>query len=358
MKNKLKLIVLANAMELGNKVNDHLNELRGTNESYIVKIENSRFSNGEGKIKILESVRESDLYIISDVGNYDITYQMHSRLHHMSPDEHLQDIKRVIAAGADHAHRVSLVMPLLYQSRQHKRKGRESLDCALCLQELERLGIKNFITFDAHDPNVANAVPKMAFENFYPTNKILQAIFQTEKEHMKDLLVISPDMGAMERARYYAEMLGCDVGCFYKRRDLSKVVNGRNPIVDHIYLGSDVTNKNILIVDDMIASGASVLEVAQNLKERGCNHVYIAATFALFTEGTEAIIEAYNKGHFDKLYSTNVSYIPDDIKNLPWYCDVDCSEMIALIIDSLNKGTSLESIHHDGKYTYKELRSK
>lgn len=356
MKDDLKLIVLDNLKELGEKVNKHLNTLRNTNTDYRIKIENSRFSNGEGKIKILSSVREKDLYVLSDIGNYDISYNMHSHPHYMSPDEHLSDVKRVIVACADHAKRISVVMPLLYESRQHKRKGRESLDCALGLQEIERLGIKNYITFDAHDPNVANAVPKMAFENFYPTNMILESMFKTEKEYMKDLLVISPDMGAMERARYYAEMLGCDVGCFYKRRDLSKLVNGKNPIVEHIYLGSDVRNKNIIIVDDMIASGTSVIEVAKEVKRKGANKVYICATFALFTEGTEIIKKAYLDGYFDKLYSTNVSYIPDEIKKSSWYCDVDCSLMIAKIINALHNGESLEPLHRDGEETYKRLR--
>lgn len=354
MRNSLKLIILENIKELGLKVNDHLNELRNTDENYCVPIENSRFSNGEGKIKILESVREKDLYVLSDIGNYDMSYKMHGRTHYMSPDEHMSDIKRVIAATSDHARRVSLFMPLLYESRQHKRKGRESLDCALGLQEVENLGIKNFVTFDAHDPNVANAVPRMAFENFYPTNMILETMFQ--KEDMTNLLIISPDLGAMERARFYAEMVGSDVGCFYKRRDLSRVVDGKNPIVEHLYLGSDVLGKNIIIVDDMIASGGSVLEVAEELKNRGAKNIYICTTFALFTEGTEKFELAHQAGIFDKLYSTNVSYIPDEVKNSNWFESVDCSLMIARIINALNKGESLEKIHNEGKNAYKALR--
>ena len=354
MESNLRLIVLENIRDLGLKVNEHLKEMNQHPEDYIVPITNTRFSNGEGKIRINESVREKDLYVLSDIGNYDVTYKMHGRTHYMSPDEHMSDIKRVIAATSDHARRVSLVMPLLYESRQHKRKGRESLDCALGLQEIQNLGIKNFITLDAHDPNVANAVPRMAFENFYPTNMILDRMFQTED--MSNLLVVSPDLGAMERARFYAEMVGSDVGCFYKRRDLSKVVDGKNPIVEHLYLGSDVTNKNIIIVDDMIASGGSVLEVAKELKERGAKNVYICVTFALFTEGTQVFEDAYNKGYFDKLFSTNVSYIPENVKNSSWYVDVDCSLMIARIINALNKGETLSKIHDEGKEAYKSLK--
>lgn len=354
MKNDLRLIVLENCKELGERINKHLNELRGTNVDYRVPIENSRFSNGEGKIKILESVREKDLYVISDCGNYDMTFNMHGRVHYMSPDEHMSDVKRTIAASSDHARRVSLLMPLLYESRQHKRKGRESLDCALGLQEIQNLGIKNMITFDAHDPNVANAVPRMSFENFYPTNIILEEMFRTED--MNNLLVIAPDLGAMERARFYAEMIGSDVGCFYKRRDLSKIIDGKNPIVEHLYLGPDVQDKNIIIVDDMIASGGSVLEVAEALKERGANNVYICVTFALFTEGIDRFEEAYQKGCFDRIYSTNVTYVPDNVKKKTWYHDVDCSHMIARIINALNKGESLEVIHNEGKQAYKTIR--
>lgn len=354
MESNLRLIILENIRDLGLKVNEHLKRMNECDEDFIVPITNTRFSNGEGKIRINESVREKDLYVLSDIGNYDITYKMHGRTHYMSPDEHMSDIKRVIAATSDHAKRVSVVMPLLYESRQHKRKGRESLDCALGLQEIENLGIKNFITMDAHDPNVANAVPRMAFENFYPTNMILDRMFQTED--MTNLQVIAPDLGAMERARFYAEMVGCDVGCFYKRRDLSKVVDGKNPIVEHLYLGSDVTDKNIIIVDDMIASGGSVLEVAEELKKRGAKNVYICVTFALFTEGTQKFEEAYKKGYFDKLFSTNVSYIPEHVKNSDWYIDVDCSLMIARIIYALNKGKTLSVIHDEGKEAYKSLK--
>lgn len=354
MKNELRLIVLENIKELGESINAHLNELRRTTLDYRVPIENSRFANGEGKIKLLESVREKDLYVLSDCGNYDQTYVMHGRTNYMSPDEHMSDVKRVIAASSDHARRVSVIMPLLYESRQHRRKGRESLDCALGLQEIQNLGIKNFITFDAHDPNVANAVPRMAFNNFYPTSMIIEAMYRNED--MSNLLIIAPDLGAMERARFYAEMVGSDVGCFYKRRDLSRVVDGKNPIVEHLYLGDSVKDRNIIIVDDMISSGGSVLEVAESLKERGAKNVYICTTFALFTEGVEVFEDAYQKGYFDRIYSTNVSYVPMKVKESVWYRDVDCSMMIARIINALNKGDSLEEILNEGKQTYKKLR--
>lgn len=357
MEDNLKLIVLENAKELGEKINKHLNALRKTKKDYRVSIENARFSNGEGKIKIKESVRSKDVFVISDIGNYSEKYMMRGKVHFMTPDEHYSDIKRVIAAIASHAKRVSLITPLLYESRQHKRKGRESLDCALGLQEIENLGIKNFVTFDAHDPSVSNAVPRMAFDNFYPTSMILETMFKKEKENMENLLVISPDMGALERARYYAEMLGCDVGCFYKRRDLSKVVNGKNPIVEHTYLGSDIKNKNIIIVDDMIASGTSVLDVAKEVKQKGADKVFICTTFALFTEGIEIFEKAYEEKIFDCIYSTNVSYVPKEVKEKIWYTDVDCSKMLAKIINALNTGDSLEPLHYDGKETYKKINS-
>ena len=261
--------------------------------------------------------------------------------------EHFEDIKRVIAATSGHASKINVVMPLLYQSRQHKRRGNESLDCAISLQELERIGVDNIITFDAHDPSICNAIPRLPFENFYPTHTILEELIQ--KEDVKDLLVISPDMGAMERARYYADMLNCDVGVFYKRRDLSKVVNGKNPIVEHMYMGADVKNKDVLVVDDMIASGGSMIEVCEHLREKGARNIYLIATFALFTEGVEKFVDAYNKGLFNKLYSTNLSYVPDEIKNNNWYVDVDCSRYLAIIIDTINKKGDIESLWNGKK---------
>lgn len=351
----LKLIVLDNCKELGDKVSRHLQKMH--EDDFLLPITSSRFSNGEGKVKIEKSVREDDVYILSDVGNYDMHYTMHGRKHYMSPDEHFQDIKRVIAATSGHASKIHLIMPLLYESRQHKRKGRESLDCAIALKELESLGIHNIITFDAHDPNVSNAIPNLPFENFYPTHTILMDLLEKE-ENIENLLVISPDMGAMERARYYAEMLGSDVGVFYKRRDLSKVVNGKNPIVEHVYMGADVKGKNVLVVDDMIASGSSMLEVARKVKEKGANKVYLIATFALLTEGTSSFIKAHEEGLFDTLYATNLSYVPDSIKKESWYEDVDCSLCIAEIIHTLHEKESLSILHNGKKEVLREISKK
>lgn len=344
--NNLRLIVLDNFKEVGEQVHKELKKLNRTDKNYIVNINNSRFSNGEGKIKIEENIREQDLYILCDVGNYSLNYKMHGLTHYMSPDEHFQDIKRIISATSGRAEKITLIMPLLYQSRQHKRKGQESLDCAVALQELESIGVDNIITFDAHDPNVSNAIPNLPFENFYPTHIILEELI--ENEDIDNLLVVSPDMGAMERSRYYAEMLGCDVGVFYKRRDLSKVVNGKNPIIEHTYMGADVKGKNIIVVDDMIASGASMLEVASELKKRGAKKVYLIATFALFTEGTDTFKEGVEKKLFDKLYSTNLSYVPDAIRECNWYNEVNCSKLIADIIKTLNNKKPLEK-YRNGK---------
>lgn len=354
--NNLKLLVLDNMKEIGTSVNENLKTIRKEKNSYILPMTRDRFSNGEGKIKIDDTVRDKDIYILSDVGNYGITYDMHGFTHHMSPDEHFQDIKRTISALSGYAEKITLVMPLLYQARQHKRKGRESLDCALALQELEDLGVKHIITFDAHDPNVSNAIPNLPFENFYPTNTILEELIKNEDTN--NLLVISPDMGAMERARYYAEMLTTDVGVFYKRRDLSKVVNGKNPIVEHAYMGADVKGKNIIVVDDMIASGTSMLEVGKKLKEEGAEKVYFIATFALFTEGIEEFKKAYNEKIFDKLYTTNLSYIPKEYQDQTWFQTVDCSEKIAQIINALHQKESLKPLLNGKEKILKLLEDK
>jgi len=353
---KLKLVVMNNIKELGNEVNECLKKINKTEKDYVVLTKADRFSNGEGKVKIEDTVNGDDLYIISDVGNYGISYKMHGRDHYMSPDEHFEDIKRVIAATSGHASKINVIMPLLYESRQHKRRGNESLDCAIALQELERIGVDNIITFDAHDPNINNAIPNLPFENFYPTHRILEELI--DNEDINDMLVISPDMGAMERARYYADMLGCDVGVFYKRRDLSKVVNGKNPIVEHMYMGADPKGKDVIVVDDMIASGGSMIDVAENLRSRGSRKIYLIATFALFTEGTEKFNEAYEKGLFDKLYSTNLSYVPNEIKNNKWYVDVNCSQYIALIIDTFNKKKDIEPLWNGKKKIIDKINKK
>ena len=263
----------------------------------------------------------------------------------MSPDDHYSDLKRIITAAAGKARRINVIMPFLYESRQHKRTSRESLDCAVALQELHALGVENIITFDAHDPNVSNAIPNLQFTNFYPTNTILKDLLINEDIH--NPLVISPDMGAMERARYYAEMLDSDVGVFYKRRDLQNVVNGKNPIIEHIYMENNVADRDVLVVDDMIASGNSMLEVAEKLYNKGANNIYFIATFALFTEGIQEFDKAYEKGHFTKLYTTNLSYIPEEYQNKEWCHAVDNSYDIANIINTLHNKESLKPLLND-----------
>ena len=292
-KDNLRIIAFENCKDLGEKVDKHIkNQLNKTNTS-IVNVICSRFNNGEGKLYISESIRNKELYIISDVGNYSISYDFYGSKHQMSPDEHYQDIKRVISATNGRFSKISVIMPFLYQARQRRRKERESLDCAIALQELEALGVNNIITFDCHDPNVSNAIPNLPFENYFASDLILEKIKRIEKIKNEELLVISPDMGAMERARYYAEILSCDVGLFYKRRDLSKTVNGKNPIIEHIYLGKNPKDLIVLVIDDMIASGESMLEVAKKLKEQEAKKVFLISTFALFTNGIESFQKAY-----------------------------------------------------------------
>ncbi len=346
----LKLIVMNNFKEVGEKV------VKFLDEDCLIEFEQTRFSNGEGKVSITSTVRGEDVFILSDVGNYGITYKMQGIDHPMSPDEHFQDIKRVISAISGYAENITVVMPLLYQSRQHRKKGKESLDCALALQELERLGVNHIVTIDCHDPNVCNAIPTLPFENFYPANTILEEYIISE--NTDNLLVISPDIGAMERAKYYAEILGVDVGIFYKRRDLSKVVDGKNPIVDHMYLGSSVKDKNILVIDDMIASGGSMLDVGQKLKEMGAKEVTFVASFALFTEGVEAFDKAYSNHIFDNLYTTNLTYIPKKYLEKEWFHVVDCSEKLADIIKTLHKHESIKKIKNDKEKILKLLEEK
>lgn len=345
--NKLKIIAFENCKELGSKIDSHLKKIKNTNETSITNVVCSRFNNGEGKLYISESIRDKDLYILSDVGNYSITYDFHGNEHNMSPDEHFQDIKRVISAANGRFSRVTVIMPFLYQSRQHRRRERESLDCAIALQELERLGVNNIITFDCHDPNVSNAIPNLPFENYFASDLILEHIKRKEKIKIDDLLVISPDMGAMERARYYAEKLGSDVGLFYKRRDLSKVVDGKNPIVEHVYLGKDPKGLTVLVVDDMIASGGSMLDVAKMLKEKGASKVYLISTFALFTAGIIKFKEAYQNNDYDQVYSTNLTYIPDEIKKEEWYTEVDCSSLLANIILHHHENRNIDVVNDE-----------
>jgi len=348
----LGIIALESFRVVGEKINDHLKYERAKRNqpypsTYLVPAKEVRFSNGEGKIKLLESVRGKDIYVLCDVGNYDCTYALRGYQNHMGPDEHFQDIKRALSAIGGKAKRVTVIMPLLYASRQDKRRGRESLDCAIALQDLEYLGVKDIITFDAHNPNVQNAVPLASFENLYATYDIVKTFFEDEPELLRDkndLLIISPDSGGMERAIYYASVMDNDIGMFYKRRDFSTIVQGRNPIVQHDYLGRDVTGRNIIIIDDMIASGESILDIAGELKKRGALKVFVATTFALFTEGAAKFNEYYEKGLIDRVYSTNLSYIPEEYLSYPWLRQVDMSRYIAQIIEHLNHSKSIEPL--------------
>lgn len=343
-KEDLCLIVMDNCLEFGQKVDKRIQKIRHTNKSYIIPSQLVRFSDGEGKVKLLESIRGKDVYILSDTHNYSISYQMYGNEHHMSPDEHFQDIKRTILAMMGHAKNIRVIMPFLYESRQHRRKSRESLDCALALQELERLGVDNIVTFDAHDPNVQNAIPTMAFDNFYPTNEILKVFFQKEKFDVDNTLVISPDAGAMDRARYLADILRVDVGLFYKRRNLAKIVNGQNPIEAHEYLGKDLKDQDVIVVDDMIASGGSLFDVAKECKKRCAKNIYFFATFSLFTAGSEKFVKAHQEGLFQKIYSTNLTYVPKDILESEWFVSSDCSNYLADIIDCINTGESISDL--------------
>lgn len=355
----LKIIAFENCKELGEKVDAYIKKMTKKKGSSLVNVKASRFNNGEGKLYIEESIRDKDLYILSDVGNYSITYDFHGTIHHMAPDEHYQDIKRVICAANGKFQKVNVIMPLLYESRQHRRKERESLDCALALQELEKLGVNNIITFDCHDPNVSNAIPTLPFENVFATETIIKEIFKNEEIDKEKMLTISPDMGAMERARYYAEILRCDVGLFYKRRDLTKLVNGKNPVVEHVYLGKDPKDYTVLVIDDMVASGGSMLDVAKELKSRGAKKIFLIATFALFSAGIDKLQQAYDEGLFDQMYSTNLTYVPDEIKKLEWYHDVDCSKLLAkTILEHSEYGKVLETDVKDEQELMKEIINK
>jgi ribose-phosphate pyrophosphokinase len=346
MGSKIGLIVLDNCKKLGDSINEHLTKENKYNNNYIIKKEEVRFNNGEGKFVIKETIREKMVFILSDVGNHSCTYKMFGYDNHMGPDEHFQDIKRVISAIGGNASKIVVIMPLLYASRQHKKKSRESLDCAIALQELERLGVDTIITFDAHDPNVRNAIPCLSFENFYATHIMLDKFIDKEPINLSNLQVVGPDAGAMDRARYYANMLKCDVGMFSKRRDLEVVIDGKNPIIAHEYIGTDVKGKDIIVVDDMIASGESIFDVVNELKKREAKNIYCFSTFAFFTKGLDAFDKAFNENKITKIYTTNLSYISEEAKNKKWLEIADCSEHISNIIYTLNKQQSLESLHN------------
>ncbi len=359
---RLGIIPMKSCEELGKKVDNYLVKWRKERskpentdlhfngyerDTYIVKSECPRFASGEAKGTIKESVRGTDLYILVDVGNYSIEYNLGGRMVPMSPDDHYQDLKRVIAAAAGKANRINIIMPFLYESRQHKRTSRESLDCALALQELVQYGVTNIITFDAHDPRVQNAIPVSGFENIMPTYQFIKSLLRStaditiDKEH---LMVISPDEGAMHRAIYFANHFGVDVGMFYKRRDYSRIVNGKNPIVSHDFLGTDVEGKDVIIIDDMIASGESMLDVARKLKSLHANRVFCLSTFGLFTAGLDVFDKAYEEGIIEKVITTNVTYQKPELKEREWYESADMSKYIAIIIDHLNHDASLSDL--------------
>lgn len=358
----LGLVPLDSCMELGKKVDWYLTKWRNERDgdhteniafagyqrdTYIVQSKISRFGTGEAKGSISESIRGDDLYIMVDVCNYSKTYALCGKMNHMSPDDHFADLKRIIAAAAGKARRINVIMPFLYEGRQHKRSGRESLDCALALQELVNMGVDNIITFDAHDPRVQNAIPLKGFETVQPIYQFIKALLRSEKDLTLDaehMMIISPDEGGMGRAIYFANMMKLDVGMFYKRRDYSKVVNGRNPIIAHEYLGSSVEGKDVIIIDDMISSGESMLEVAKALKERKARRVYVCATFGLFTNGLAMFDSYYENGLIDKVLTTNATYQTPELLSREYYINVDLSKYIALIIDRLNHDLSINEL--------------
>lgn len=358
----LKLVAMESCIELGRKVNDYIvsfreNTINEVTESplyvnyrsnnYLVDCCCPRFGTGEAKGILKETIRGTDLFIMTDVCNYSLTYSVNGHLNHMSPDDHFQDLKRIISAATGKANRINVIMPFLYESRQHKRTKRESLDCALALEELTAMGVSNIITFDAHDPRVQNAIPLKGFDSFSASYQFMKALFRTvpdlkvDKEH---LMVISPDEGAMHRAVYFSNILGIDMGMFYKRRDYSRVVNGKNPIVAHEFLGDDLKGKDAIIVDDMISSGESMLDVAKQIKGRGANRVFVFTTFGLFTEGFDKFDEYYKNGDIDKVITTNLTYLPPVVKEKPYFATADMSKFLALIIDSLNHDTPIGNV--------------
>ena len=358
----LGLIPLRSCTPLGNKVDEWLVSWRKEREneqtsslhfaeyqkdSYILQSRTPRFGSGEGKGEILETVRGDDLYIMVDVCNYSESYSLNGMKNHMSPDDHYQDLKRIIASASGKAKRINVIMPFLYESRQHKRSHRESLDCAVMLQELVNMGVENIITFDAHDPRVQNAIPLKGFETVQPIYQFIKYLLKNEKDLQIDsdhMMIISPDEGATGRAIYFANVMGLDMGMFYKRRDYSRVINGRNPIVAHEFLGANVEGKDVIIIDDMISSGESMLDTAKELKGRGARRVYVCTTFGLFTSGLKKFDEYYENGYIDRILTTNLVYQTQELLSKPWYINVDMSKYIALIIDNLNHNSSLHDL--------------
>ncbi len=359
----LKIVALPSAERMARRVNDYIVNFRKTvhndkvkndpafhgyiESNYLVNVSVPRFGSGEGKASFHESIRGKDLFLLVDVCNHSITYNMNGYTNHMSPDDHYQDLKRVIAACNGKAHRINVIMPFLYEGRQHKRNARESLDCAYALRELGNMGISNFITFDAHDPRVQNSIPLNGFDNFTPPYQFIKALLNSESDLIVDkehLIVISPDEGALDRAIYFATVLGVDTGMFYKRRDYSTIVNGKNPIVAHEFLGDNIDGKDIIIIDDMISSGGSMLDTARQLKAMNARRVFICCTFGLFTDGLKAFDEAYEKGYFDKVVTTDLTYLPPELYTRPYFIEADMSKFLASLIDFMNHDASLSNI--------------
>lgn len=353
----LGLIVLKGAEELGKKIDNYLVEWYNRDvgnknpkfkkKSFIIENHCPRFTTGDAKGMIEDSVRGYDIYILVDVGNYNCTYPMFGRTNCMSPDDHYADLKRIISAAGGKAERITVIMPLLYGGRQHRRNSRESLDGAQMLQELYSMGVKDIITFDAHDPRIQNSVPLMGFDNFFPTYQIMKALllqYPNLELDDKHFMIVSPDEGAMNRNIYYASILGVDLGMFYKRRDYTTVVNGRNPIVAHEYIGTSVKGKDILVADDIIATGDSVLRLCRELKEKGCGKIFLTATYGLFTEGYEKFDKAYEEGLFTSVISTNLTYNTPELLGKTWFISADLSKFISYIISSCNQNKSVSPL--------------
>ena len=340
----LKLLVSKSCLELGEKVNENLQTIRKDKINRIVKMEEPVFGNGESKVVIKESVRDADLFYITDPNNWGVTYDMYGIKNHMTPQDHFHNIISTISAVRGHAMRLTVVESILYSSRQHRRKGRESLDCAIGLQELADKHVDCIMTIDAHDPNVQNAIPNTPFENLYPSHYILEEFLANEDIDYNKIMAISPDTGATDRTIYYANILGCKMGTFNKRRDYSKVVNGKNEVVSHEYIGPEAKGKNAFIVDDMIASGGSIIDTAKRLKKMGALKVYFVASFCLFTEGIEKFDKAYEEGLFEAIYTTNATYIPSEYKERKYLKVVDISPYIAEVIDAMNKGEPISGL--------------
>lgn len=358
----LKLASLEGCRTLADQVNNYLVSFRHespTNvgqadslqgycaDSYLLECECPRFGSGEGKGVLKESVRGCDLFIMVDVTNYSLTYRVNGYENHMSPDNHYQDLKRIISAADGKARRINVIMPFLYEGRQHKRSKRESLDCALMLQELVDMGVSNILTFDAHDPRVSNSIPLHGFDSFMPTYQFLKALVNSVPDFVIDndhLMIISPDEGAMGRAVYFSNILGVDMGMFYKRRDFSKVVDGRNPIVAHEFLGSNVEGKDVLIIDDMISSGESMIDTARELKKRKANRIFVVSTFGLFTNGFASFDKAYEEGLIYRVVTTNLIYQSPELLSKEYYISCDMSKYIAYIIDTLNHDSSISDL--------------